>query len=67
MLRVIVSFENETKRNVTMHNFQLNETGEKTKTTKQRVFSTFKSLFSSKGGGGFQRNSITSKFCVIEE
>ncbi len=35
VLRVIASFENETKRNVITCNFQLKETGE---TTTQRVF-----------------------------
>jgi hypothetical protein len=45
VLRVIASFENETKRNVITRNFQLNETGE---TTILRVFSTFESLFSSR-------------------
>jgi hypothetical protein len=56
VLRVIASFVNETKRNVIMRNFQLNETGE---TTIQRVFSTFKSLFSS-------RVSVTRKLRVKE-
>jgi hypothetical protein len=56
VLRIIASFIKETKRNVITRNFQLNETGEK---TMQRVFSTFKSLFSSRGS--FQRNSITRK------
>ncbi len=37
VLRVIASFENETKRSVITRNFQLNETGE---TTIQKVFST---------------------------
>ncbi len=49
MLHVIASFVNETKRNVITRNFQLNETGE---TTIQRVFSTFKSLFSSRVSSG---------------
>ncbi len=37
VLRIIASIENETKHNILMHNFQLNETGE---TTIQRLFST---------------------------
>jgi hypothetical protein len=49
VLRVIASFVNKTKRNVIKHNFQLNETGE---TTIQRVFSTFKSLFSKRVSSG---------------
>ncbi len=49
VLRVIASFVNKTKRNVITRNFQLNETGE---TTTQRVFSTFKSLFSSRVSSG---------------
>jgi hypothetical protein len=39
MLRVTASFENEAKRNVITRNFQ-------------RVFYTFKSLFSSRVSGG---------------
>jgi hypothetical protein len=42
VLRVIASYDNETKHNEITRNFQLKETGE---TTIQRVFSTFKSLF----------------------
>jgi hypothetical protein len=49
VLRVIASFENETKRNVITRNFQLNETS---KTTIQRVFSTFISLFSIRVSSG---------------
>jgi hypothetical protein len=49
VLRVIESFVNELKRNVITHIFWLNETGE---TTIQRVFSTFKSLFSSRDSSG---------------
>jgi hypothetical protein len=37
VLRVIASFENETKRKVITRNFQMNEIGEK---TIQRLFST---------------------------
>jgi hypothetical protein len=48
-LRVIASFVNETKRSIITHNFQLNEIGE---TTIQRVFSKFKSLFSSRVSSG---------------
>ncbi len=59
MLCVIASFENEIKRNVITSNFQLNETGE---TTIQRVFYTFKSLFSSRVSSG----SITRTLRVIE-
>jgi hypothetical protein len=42
VLRVIASFEDKTKRNVITRNFQLNETS---KTTIQRVVSTFISPF----------------------
>jgi hypothetical protein len=49
VLSVIASFENVTKRNVTTRNFQLNETGE---TAIQRIFYTFKSLFSSRVSSG---------------
>jgi hypothetical protein len=49
VLCVIASFENETKRNVITCNFQLNETDE---TTTQRVFDTFKSLFSGRVSSG---------------
>ncbi len=49
MLNVIASFDYETKHYVISRNFQLNETGE---TTIQRVFSTFKSLFSSRVSSG---------------
>ncbi len=49
VLRIIASFENETKRNIITRNFQLNETGE---TTIQMVFYTFKSLFSSRVSSG---------------
>jgi hypothetical protein len=49
VLRIIASFVNEMKRNVITRNFRLNETDE---TTIQRVFSTFKSLFSTRVSSG---------------
>jgi hypothetical protein len=42
VLREIASFENETKRNVITHNFQLNKTDE---TTIQKIFSTLNPCF----------------------
>ncbi len=66
VLRIIASFKNKTKRNVITRNCQLNETGE---TNIQKVFSTFKSLFSSRVSAEFRYAWITRnrslKNCVI--